>query len=206
MPASLTHLLVGREALTAGLFAWEPEPSQYYLGCVLPDAPNLSGPAEKAVRWAAHLRDKDLDCWVDNAARFFQHCPPEKRSLALGYAVHLVSDAVWDQRFEKGLRKAVGGKTPDEIYRRRWNEHRRFEAELEKAPWWRDEVRPLLEKAHPQGIGTISDGLAGRWLSAFLAEYRPAPVGKTVGYVSAELAAEFSARVRKRLCKAGIAP
>lgn len=203
MPASLTHLLVGRSVLP--LLSPE-EPGQYYLGCVAPDAPNLDGFAPKEVRWSAHLRDGETDRWVENAARFVSGCAPGERSLALGYAVHVVGDAVWDEQFEKGLRKAIGAKalSREESFRRRWDEHYRFEREQLEADWWRLEVRPLLSGAEAAGVNGLPAGLVRRYLAYLLEAYAPCPEGEPVGYLTEALAAEFGGRVAERIERAGI--
>ncbi|MCI8405483.1 MAG: zinc dependent phospholipase C family protein [Oscillospiraceae bacterium] len=196
MPASLEHLLAGRRA--AELLRPEELP-QYYLGCIAPDAPNLDGFASKEVRWSAHLRRPEPEEWIRHALKWLMK-EGKPSSLRLGYAVHVVGDAVWDAHFEKKLQKAVDAAalSREERFRCRWDEHYRFEQEQLQADWWLQEVRPLLAQAVPQAINGLPETLIGRFRDDLISSYAPAPEGKTVGFVTAERVAAFG----QQLCEA----
>lgn len=197
MPASLTHLLTGRAALP--LLAPE-NPSLYYLGCVVPDAPNLDGFASKEVRWASHLRAKDAEQWMENVVHFLKNTKAD-RSYALGYAVHVTGDVVWDELFEKSLQKAIHAEqfTGEERFRLRWREHHRFEQEQLCADWWQREVKPMLTQAVPMEINGLSPELACRWRDYLENDYVPAPSGDMTGFVTMPLVEEFSLQIIKKL-------
>ena len=195
MPAALEHLLTGRRALEVLRPASLP---LYYLGCVAPDAPNLDGFASKEIRWSAHLRREDPEDWIRHALKWAKE-KEGNPSLRMGYAVHIIGDAVWDLRFEKGLQKAVkaDGLSREERFQRRWNEHYRFEQEQLQEDWWIREVRPLLAQAEPEGINGLSAEQLRRLRDHLVTDYAPAPQGETVGYVTPERIAEFQAQVAK---------
>ena len=160
MPASLEHLLAGRRA--AELLRPEELP-QYYLGCIAPDAPNLDGFASKEVRWSAHLRRPEPEEWIRHALKWLMK-EGKPSSLRLGYAVHVVGDAVWDAHFEKKLQKAVDAAalSREERFRCRWDEHYRFEQEQLQADWWLQEVRWSAHLRRPEPEEWIRHAL--KWL------------------------------------------
>lgn len=76
--------------------------SNFYLGVLAPDAVNINGLAPKDIRWYSHLRNADLDTWLDNVKRFYE----EKRNnynkyFLFGYLTHIVTDIIYDKYFYK---------------------------------------------------------------------------------------------------------
>ena len=45
--------------------------SNFYLGVLAPDTPNLNGFAPKIERWTAHQRAKDYQEWKNNIIKFY---------------------------------------------------------------------------------------------------------------------------------------
>lgn len=199
MPASLTHLMVGQKALAC--MAPENLP-QYWLGCVVPDAPNLDGFASKEERWHFHLRDRELTQWMENIVAFRrEQAKAVERSYLLGYIVHTVADVVWDELFEKRLDQAIQGQklTKEERFRSRWSEHYRYEREQRTADWWLKGVAPQLRLAIPQEINGMEMKLVERWRDYLVEDYNPVANTATVGFVTAEIVEEFGERVAERL-------
>ena len=82
----------------------------YYLGAVAPDAVNMDGFAPKALRWAAHRREKTVKEWYHSIAGFWKTQLQNNRinpDLLLGYVVHILTDAAFDETLEDELRVTV---------------------------------------------------------------------------------------------------
>ncbi|HNX15226.1 MAG TPA: hypothetical protein PK854_08695 [Oscillospiraceae bacterium] len=133
---------------------------QFYLGCFLPDSVNVGGFAPKDVRWAAHLRAKSLPEWYENVGKFY--CENRKKydnDLLLGYCVHCITDAAFDEFFHKDIwKKAEAANLTG------WDECFRFDRTVMDGLWWKEKLRPLLGKTVPEGVGKISTELADRAL------------------------------------------
>lgn len=78
----------------------ELDQGDFYLGALAPDAPNLHGFAPKELRWTAHLRDENLDIWLNNVKEFYQNNEDKyNKYFLLGYVFHIITDIVYDRSF-----------------------------------------------------------------------------------------------------------
>ena len=101
MPGPITHLYA---AFYYNVRQTEKYPAEIYLGAVSPDSINVDGLAPKEKRWPAHLRDKDLKVWLNNAREFYLNNKGKTDEAFLkGYIIHLVTDIVWDSSFNAEL-------------------------------------------------------------------------------------------------------
>lgn len=199
MPACLNHLH------TAKVFADGYPVSdlpQLYLGCLAPDVPNLDGFASKEERWHAHLRERDLNRWMERAGEFFrENCRTAEVSYLLGYVLHIVGDIVWDESFEQGLREAVGGAglPKAEQFERRWNEHDLFEQRLLREDWWLREVRPALAAARALPINGLSAEQIGRMQARMVSGYQPQTSFPPAGYLTPERGERFAEMTAEKM-------
>ena len=94
MPSSNIHLKVAYE-LNKRL---NINSIDFIVGNISPDAVNLNGFAPRELRWTAHLRDKDLNIWKNNAIEFYEN---NKKSInnnfLLGYVTHILTDIIHDE-------------------------------------------------------------------------------------------------------------
>lgn len=91
----------------------ELDNADFYLGALAPDSVNLNGFAPKEIRWKTHVRDENLDCWLNNATEFY-HDNKNKynESFLLGYILHIITDIIHDKYFYWDLRTEM---TKDKI-------------------------------------------------------------------------------------------
>lgn len=151
----------------------------YYLGAVAPDAVDLDGFASKQVRWAAHLREKTPKEWYVSAEHFFkkqQEAGYPDRELLLGYLVHILTDAAFDETIHDPIWVAaakaarLAGETVD-AKEEGWKECFRFDRSQMHAFWWSGIVKPAFANAKPQEIGTIPSELLERYQDHLLYLY-----------------------------------
>lgn len=82
--------------------------ADFYLGALAPDTVNLHGFAPKELRWKAHVRDKDLDIWLNNVKVFYQTNKGKyKEDFLLGYILHIITDIVHDKYFYWPVREEM---------------------------------------------------------------------------------------------------
>ena len=94
MPSSNIHLKVAYE-LNKRL---NINSIDFIVGNIAPDAVNINGFAPKEERWTAHLRDKDLDKWIENAKLFYEQNKGKiNNNFLLGYTSHLLTDVIHDK-------------------------------------------------------------------------------------------------------------
>jgi len=94
MPSSNIHLKVANE-LNKRL---NINSLDFIVGNIAPDSVNINGFAPKEVRWAAHLRDKDYDVWIENIKQFYELYKDKiNNEFLLGYVSHALTDVVHDK-------------------------------------------------------------------------------------------------------------
>ncbi len=155
MPGSITHLMIAYHYIEEYGFTDEEIPS-ILLGSIAPDSVNLKGHAPKEVRWASHLRNADLDQWLDNAKNFFERS--SKDALTIGYLLHIVTDIVWDKYFDTVVYQALlkRGVPKESLKLARWHEFDRFENEQHEKEWYKKSLT-MLENAKKRDFHTISE-------------------------------------------------
>lgn len=164
MPGPITHLKVAYEFLNGrndGLYS----APQLLLGSVSPDSVNIYGHAPKSERWPAHLRNADLDIWLNNAASFYNdNLDFPDRSFLCGYIIHIVTDIVWDRCFDKKLflLMAENGVLKERFKEERWQEIYGFENRQRSMPWV-SEVLAKLSVSTPQPLGTVQPEKLAIW-------------------------------------------
>lgn len=82
--------------------------SDFFLGILAPDTPNLYGFGPKEERWLAHQRKKDLTEWKDNLIKFYnQEKNNYPKYFIEGYLTHILTDIIYDRDFYKKVRKEI---------------------------------------------------------------------------------------------------
>ena len=151
----------------------------YYLGAVAPDAVNMDGFAPKALRWAAHRREKTVKEWYHSIAGFWKTHLQNNRinpDLLLGYVVHILTDAAFDETLHNPIWAAAAKAArllgePSDEKEEGWNECYRFDRSQLSSDWWTKEVRPALSTGKPENIGTIPVQLLSRYQADLLESY-----------------------------------
>ncbi len=172
MASTMMHLLVGDGIAKADKRI--KGTGQFYFGCFLPDSVNVDGFASKEIRWAAHLRMKDLNGWYERIGRFYNENRKKYHSdLMLGYCVHCITDAAFDEFLHNDIwNKAKTLSYPEHCgMGPGWDECFRYDRKVMDGLWWREKIKPLLEQTAPEGIGSISAELAARYLKHTLNDY-----------------------------------
>ncbi len=155
MPGPITHLKVAYiyNKEMGGKFS-----PQLYLGSICPDSVNVDGHAEKEIRWPAHLRDKDLNVWYQNAKRFYEeNITKYDNSYLVGYILHIVTDIAWDMWFDGPLFAEMykSGVPKEELKETRWAELYGYEKHQSKLPWF-SETAVCLKVTTAENIGTVT--------------------------------------------------
>lgn len=77
----------------------------FYLGALAPDTVNLNGFASKEERWNSHLRNENLDTWLENVKKFYNENKDKyNKYFLLGYILHIITDIVHDKYFYQDIR------------------------------------------------------------------------------------------------------
>ena len=77
----------------------------FYLGALAPDTVNLNGFASKEERWNSHLRNENLDTWLENVKKFYNENKDKyNKYFLLGYVLHIITDIVHDKYFYQDIR------------------------------------------------------------------------------------------------------
>jgi hypothetical protein len=164
MPACMVHLYIGyRFQKSCHLIQ---NKSQFYLGCIAPDAVNLDGFAPKDVRYSAHLRKPELEDWMQNVIDFYSNQKGKlDRDFLLGYILHIYSDIAWDKKFDSILWNALKeqGLPLEQQFSARWEELFAFDQTQFDTKWWNEEVSPELQKAKAIPINNIEADLIDRY-------------------------------------------
>jgi len=136
MASTLMHLYVGNKFVAKqGKITDLP---QFYLGCILPDWGGT-----KELRWLSHIRSKNINEWYENNIEFYRRNVGNiNNDLLLGYIVHNITDAAYDEVFNVQTRDF------------------RFDYDQRNETWWTNEVLPELRKAVPIEINEINKSLA----------------------------------------------
>lgn len=190
MPSTMIHLLTGL-ALTrsSNIVA---DKSQFFLGCVAPDAVSLYSFAPKPIRWAAHFRSPDLDQWAQNAVDFYtDNINNYNIDFLRGYVLHAFCDLAWDKRYEPILQGALAHLCPDIIKDARWDEFYSFDKTQFAAPWWKHEVMPLLAASTPADINNIKADQLADFKAYILSDYEKTLPTTPPKVVTSELVNEF---------------
>lgn len=165
MASTMIHLLVGDGIAKADERV--KGTGKFYLGCFLPDSVNADGFASKEVRWAAHLRAKNLCEWYENVGRFYtENRNRHDSDLLFGYCVHCITDAAFDEFFHHNIWEQA-----KKIGLTGWDECFRYDRTVMDGLLWKEKIRPLLEKTVPVSIGNISIELVGRSLGYVLNDH-----------------------------------
>lgn len=192
MPSSMIHLLTGLAFTHSSNMVRDK--SQFFLGCIAPDAVNVYGFAPKEIRTKAHLRSKDLDEWIQNAIDFYtDNQGVIQNDLLLGYVLHAFCDLSWDKKYEGDFYSAISALqiSEDERAAARWNEFYYFDKTQESAEWWINEVKPLLESAQICSINGITEIELTDFKNYVLTDYLPKIKPVTPQIITAELINEF---------------
>ncbi len=202
MASTCIHLDVARK--TAGkLGVPDAQAGAYYLGCIAPDSVNLRGFAPKKVRWAAHLRDKKLEAWYRNVAEFWRG---REDALSLGYAVHCITDAVWDELFHDDLQRTLSHLSlpPLTDDGPLWDDCYRYDYEALRMPWWKDEVVPALEAAKAEDVGSVDAESLDLYRQGTLTEYPDMLPEGDPWMVTPHLVDRLARQVCKKCMKLGV--
>ena len=136
MASTLMHLYVGRKF--ARKLDRITDFSQFYLGCILPDWGET-----KEVRRLSHFKSKDTSEWYKNNMEFYlRNAGDVNNDLLLGYIIHNITDAAFDQTFNVAARDL------------------RFDYDQRDAVWWTTEVLPMLNNTNLIEINKINKILA----------------------------------------------
>lgn len=157
MPGAITHLKTAHYILKNEI-ASVSQPKQFYLGSISPDSVNVNGHADKSIRWPAHLRDSDLDVWLNNVKQFYELQKSETKSdFLLGYIIHIITDIVWDKYFEKQLcGQFLTAGIPMEMWKSyRWAELYGYEKLSSRSDLFKNDVLLELKNAAIESVGTL---------------------------------------------------
>ena len=199
MASTMMHLLVGDGIAKADNRI--KGTGQFYLGCFLPDSVNVDGFAPKEVRWAAHLRSKNLREWYENIGRFYSENRKRYDSdLLLGYCIHCITDAAFDEFLHNDIwEKANTLSYPEHCgMGPGWDECFRFDRTVMDGPWWREKIKPLLEKTTPEGIGSVPAKLATRYLNYTLHDHYATLPPEPSTFVNEEVIREFTIKTLEK--------
>ena len=135
MASALMHLYIGNKFVEKhGKIADLP---QFYLGCILPDWGGI-----KENRWLSHIRSKNINEWYENNIAFYRcNVGNINNDLLLGYIIHNITDAAYDEFFNIQTRDY------------------RFDYDQRNETWWTNEVLPELKKAVSIDINRINKSL-----------------------------------------------
>ncbi|MDD4699745.1 MAG: hypothetical protein PHV07_05740, partial [Oscillospiraceae bacterium] len=135
------------------------EHSMFFLGSIAPDAVSVDRFADKAIRWAAHLRENDLDLWQENVKSFYKaNQRSYQPSYLKGYVFHIITDIVWDRFYNPYLYKylTLMGVKSDMLRTRRWSELHGYEESQLQSDWLINDVIPALITSVPADINSVS--------------------------------------------------
>jgi hypothetical protein len=157
LPGPITHLKVANEYYNR--INNNLDESLLYLGSICPDSVNVNGHAPKEVRWPAHLRDSDLNVWLENAKMFYaQNKVVCDASYLTGYILHILTDIMWDLKYDRALQTVMlsNGVQMSQLKIERWNELYGFEQGSVGTSWLEDALSKL-KVADVLKIGTLTE-------------------------------------------------
>lgn len=132
----------------------------YYLGLLVPDAPNLNGFAEKNIRWQAHIRRKNLQEWRISLKEFYKNNENNyPRDFLVGYFLHVLTDIVYDDFFYKPITDQIKKDNPNS------NTHELLRMDMDKYYFKEIEnIKEILEKeTKTYSINGISQEQMLKW-------------------------------------------
>jgi hypothetical protein len=175
VPLPMVHLAVAVRLCEA----WRREASPaFLLGTLAPDAIHMRPETTREDKSRVHLHaaiTKDGLLAVRRLYEALIAADPALQDLALGYAVHLLTDALWVERVFYPFRAALGLPQEEErkIYYQETDEVDRLL--FEGAPW-RPSVWRALAAAQPADVpGLLSADEIGRWRDRTLAWFDDLP-------------------------------
>lgn len=133
--------------------------SNFYLGAIAPDAVNINGLAEKEIRWESHLRNEDLDVWMNNVKKFYyENKEKNNEEFLLGYVLHIITDIIHDKYFYWPIRKKmdlenINKHHQHELLRSSMEE---YDYQNEKEPFW-SHIKEKLDNCSVYSIRNIKE-------------------------------------------------
>ncbi len=175
MPLPMVHLAVAVELCDA--LGWETSPA-FLLGTLAPDAIHMRSGSTREDKSRVHLHQAISDQGPPAVRRLFEDLVTQDarlHDLALGYAVHLLTDALWVERVFCAFRAAVALPRDQEraLYYQETDEVDRL---LFQGAPWRPAVWRALAAAQPADLpGLLSADEIGRWRDRTLAWFDTLP-------------------------------
>jgi hypothetical protein len=163
MPLPMVHLAVAVAICDAA--DAEPVP-EFLLGTLAPDAIHMRAGTAREAKARVHLHRAIEACGFEAVQQLYEQLvtrQPALTDVALGYAVHLMTDAQWVERLFLPFRAETNLSRDEEraLYYRDTDEVDRLL--YERAPW-RPAVWRALAAAQPADLdGLVSAEEIGRW-------------------------------------------
>ena len=154
---------------------WESLPD-FMLGSIAPDAVNIGvGMAPQDVRYAAHIRSRDVAQWLRNIHEYrmaHEADYSERPDVFRGMLLHLFTDIAWDETVQPllfSLMSAAGVKN-SERSERKWDELAALETQI---IGWESSLESLaaLRKAVPCSVNICSCEQVAAWQQETLRQY-----------------------------------
>lgn len=155
MPGAITHLKIAYKFNAKHNLFNSDDLQAFLIGSIAPDSVNLNGHAPKQVRWTSHLRSEKFSQWQKNLLEFYLKNREDNKAFILGYALHCLTDCVWDEYIEQKLFEKFQeyGVIKELMKSQRWQELDHFEnAQLDKE-WFLD-VKNML--SNTQGFDVLN--------------------------------------------------
>lgn len=187
MPTTMIH-----EKIAYDLARKHPEldTSDFYLGILAPDTPNLHGFAPKEMRWTSHLRDSDLSIWKDNIKKFYKETSIYPKNFLIGYYLHIYTDIIVDEKFYLPVTSKIIEK----------DSHQRYLLDMDyyahnlKESKFFKEIKSKLEETSSYDIRNISAKDLTLFKEQFLSKTYPNEEPK---YITDELIKEIDSEIEK---------
>lgn len=170
MPSILFHELVGYKFSKKNP---KYNTNNFFLGAMVPDAVNAYGFASKEKRWAAHLRDENLEKWQENIIEFYKKNKDKfEHTYLIGYVVHVLTDIFCDKIYQKNIYFDLlsKGKDYNSAYSYYEQSIRKFENSNIDEMWWK-EVRNNIQNAEKIPINNISENMIDDWIDYVIHQY-----------------------------------
>ncbi len=173
--------------------------SEFYLGCISPDAVNLDGFAEQKVRYTAHIRDKDYDVWKEKIRNFYAENKSEysdRIDFLNGFIVHLYTDIAWDEIIQPRLFEYLKstGCSSDNLTHEKWEELFKFNSDIIKESWYKP-VLDELSKAKCYDISSVSADLLSRYRDYLVDDYEDEKADEHARFLTEDMVNETADRV-----------
>jgi hypothetical protein len=171
----MVHLAIAIELCDA--LSWEASPA-FLLGSLAPDAIHMRPESAREDKSRVHLHQAIEAEGPAAVRRLFESlaaADASLRDLALGYAVHLLTDALWVERVFYAFRAdlALPRDQERELYYRETDEVDRL---LYEGSPWRPQIWRTLAAARPADLpGLLSADEIGRWRDRTLAWFDTLP-------------------------------